>query len=132
MSPEGIGRRRFATTRWSLVLAAGEGGSERSKRALAELCAQYWYPLYAYARRRGYDPEDARDLTQAFFTKLLEKRDLRMADPTRGGNAEASVVDGRLHPATRIRREEWIETDEAFATGRLRVTCALPVTDTGR
>jgi RNA polymerase sigma factor (sigma-70 family) len=78
------GGRGFATTRWSLVLAAGEDGSECSKRALEELCAQYWYPLYAYARRRGYDQEDSRDLTQAFFTKLLEKRNLRAADPSRG------------------------------------------------
>lgn len=83
-SPRGPGRGRFATTRWSLVLAAGEDGSERSQRALAELCAQYWYPLYAYARRRGHDAEDARDLTQAFFAKLLEKQDLRVADPKRG------------------------------------------------
>ena len=82
--PAGEGRRGFATTRWSLVLAAGESGSEGSARALEELCALYWYPLYAYARRRGYDTEDARDLTQAFFAKLLEKRDLKTADPTRG------------------------------------------------
>ena len=82
--PAGEGRRGFATTSWSLVLAAGESGSDGSERALAELCAQYWHPLYAYARRRGYDPEDARDLTQAFFAKLLEKRNLRTADPTRG------------------------------------------------
>ncbi len=78
------GRRGFATTRWSLVLAAGDSQSDASERALAELCGQYWYPLYAYARRRGYDAEDARDLTQAFFAKLLEKRDLRAADPSRG------------------------------------------------
>ena len=82
--PAGEGRRGFATTRWSLVLAAGESGSDVSARALEELCTQYWYPLYAYARRRGYDTEDARDLTQSFFAKLLEKRDLRTADPTRG------------------------------------------------
>lgn len=80
----GAAGRRFATTRWSLVLAAGDSGSDDSERALAELCSQYWYPLYAYARRRGYDPEDAGDLTQAFFAKLLEKRDLKAADPARG------------------------------------------------
>lgn len=78
------GRRGFATTRWSLVLAAGESGTEDSERALSELCSQYWYPLYAYARHRGYDVEDARDLTQAFFAKLLEKKDLKAADPARG------------------------------------------------
>ncbi len=80
----GEGHRGFPTTRWSLVLAAGESGTHGSERALAELCAQYWYPLYAYARRRGYDPDDARDVTQSFFAKLLEKRDLRAADPARG------------------------------------------------
>lgn len=82
--PADVGPRGFATTRWSLVLAAGETGSDRSEGALAELCARYWHPLYAYIRRRGHGPEDARDLTQAFFAKMLEKRDLRTADPTRG------------------------------------------------
>ena len=83
-TPGGKDRGQFSTTRWSLVAAAGEGGSDRSARALAELCERYWYPLYAYVRRRGSDPDDARDLTQAFFAKLLEKQDLRVADPKRG------------------------------------------------
>ena len=78
------GQRRFATTRWSVVLAAGADPSEQADRALAELCANYWYPLYAYVRRRGYEAEDARDLTQAFFAKLLEKKSLAAADPARG------------------------------------------------
>ncbi len=80
----GAGPRRFATTRWSVVLAAGASRTQRSDRALADLCADYWYPLYAYVRRRGHDPEDARDLTQAFFAKLLEKNGLTSADPARG------------------------------------------------
>ena len=66
------------------MLAAGADSSEQADRALAELCAAYWYPLYAYVRRRGYEAEDARDLTQAFFAKLLEKRSLAAADPARG------------------------------------------------
>jgi RNA polymerase sigma factor (sigma-70 family) len=82
--PAGEGRRGFTTTRWSLVLAAAESGTDNSRGALEELCAQYWFPLYAYARRRGYGAEDARDLTQAFFVKILEKRDLKAADPSRG------------------------------------------------
>lgn len=82
--PAGASRRRFATTRWSLVVAAAEGDAEGSEQALAELCATYWYPLYAYVRRRGHGGEDARDLTQAFFTKLLEKGDLGAADRARG------------------------------------------------
>ncbi|MDX1382345.1 MAG: sigma-70 family RNA polymerase sigma factor [Thermoanaerobaculia bacterium] len=79
------GRRgRFATTHWSLVLAAGDRGSASSEQALAELCGAYWYPLYAYVRRRGYDPDDARDLTQSFFAHLLEKNGIGQADPARG------------------------------------------------
>ena len=83
-SRHGAGRRHFATTRWSRVLAAGSSRSSRSEEALAELCTEYWYPLYAYVRRRGYNSDDARDLTQSFFVHLLDKNRLAMADPTRG------------------------------------------------
>src|SRR5262249_24764402 len=75
---------RFASTRWSLVLAAGQRGSPESEEALATLCAVYWYPLYAYARRQLARVEDAQDLTQAFFAQLLEKAYLQAADPGRG------------------------------------------------
>jgi len=74
----------FATTRWSLVLTANRSDTESADRALSELCRLYWYPLYAYARRRGHDAEDARDLTQSFFTMLLEKDGLGRADRQRG------------------------------------------------
>lgn len=73
----------FLTTRWSMVLAAGSE-REDSASALAELCETYWYPLYAFVRRRGHSAEDARDLTQAFFTRLLEKNAVGVADPDRG------------------------------------------------
>ena len=81
---------RFRTTHWSVVHAAvrrprepgGEDGGARD--AFAELCAVYWYPLYAYARRRGHDAEEARDLTQGFFAGLLEGSPLERADPERG------------------------------------------------
>ena len=85
----GAGQRRFATTRWSLVLAAGAAPSAQADGALAELCADYWYPLYAYVRQRGHAPEDARDLTQEFFAKLLEKHGLTAANP-------AQMVDDEL------------------------------------
>jgi RNA polymerase sigma-70 factor (ECF subfamily) len=79
------GKAHFATTRWSLVLAAGAGGSsEGVRKALTTLCETYWYPLYAFLRSRGSSVEDAQDLTQAFFARLLEKHDLRQADPARG------------------------------------------------
>ncbi|HEV3446079.1 MAG TPA: sigma-70 family RNA polymerase sigma factor [Gemmataceae bacterium] len=80
--PEAV--RRFASTRWSIVMAAGQRDSPESEAALATLCRQYWYPLYAYARRRLPDAEDARDLTQEFFATLLEKDYLRQADQQRG------------------------------------------------
>jgi RNA polymerase sigma factor (sigma-70 family) len=82
--PSGAGRRRFATTRWSLILCTGKKEGERSAEALATLCETYWYPLYAYARRRGFHVEDAQDLTQAFFARLLERDFLDRAQPERG------------------------------------------------
>jgi RNA polymerase sigma-70 factor (ECF subfamily) len=78
------GGERFTTTNWSLVLSAGHGRSDASKRALASLCEAYWYPLYGYARRRVADPNEAQDLTQAFFAELLEKDYVHAAAPERG------------------------------------------------
>jgi RNA polymerase sigma factor (sigma-70 family) len=75
---------RFASTRWSLVAAAGQGASPEAQEALAVLCRVYWYPLYAYARRRLGNVEDAQDATQAFFAQLLEKDYVQAADPERG------------------------------------------------
>lgn len=74
----------FATTRWSLVLAAGRGDAPDAEAALAVLCRTYWYPLYAYVRRSGHPADEARDLTQEFFARLLEKHSLRAADSERG------------------------------------------------
>jgi RNA polymerase sigma-70 factor (ECF subfamily) len=74
----------FATTRWTVVLAAGRKSSPQSDRALGELCQTYWYPLYAYVRRQGYTKEDAEDLTQAFFARFLEKNYLEGLAAERG------------------------------------------------
>ncbi|WP_395743069.1 RNA polymerase sigma factor [Prosthecobacter sp.] len=77
------GAREFHTTRWSLVLAAQQGGDpSRMQQAMSALCRDYWYPLYAFVRRRGHAPHDAQDLTQAFFLSLLETQ--AAADPARG------------------------------------------------
>ncbi len=73
----------FLTTRWSLVRAAA-GDDARGERALQELCAAYWYPLYAYIRRRGCSREDAEDMTQAFLGSLLARGDFRDTDPQAG------------------------------------------------
>jgi RNA polymerase sigma-70 factor (ECF subfamily) len=67
-----------------MVLTAGQGGQPESDRALAALCEAYWYPLYAEARRRGLNVEDASDRVQGFFARLLEKNDLSAADRSRG------------------------------------------------
>ena len=82
--PGSAAARRFASTRWSLVAAAGQGPSLEAQEALATLCHIYWYPLYAYARRHVPSAHDAQDLTQAFFAQLLEKEYLQAADPERG------------------------------------------------
>ena len=77
-------RAVFATTHWSVVLAAGQQDSPQTQAALEALCRTYWYPLYAYLRRHGYTPEDAQDLTQEFFTRLLRKNYPAQADRAKG------------------------------------------------
>ncbi len=79
-----VANQRFVTTHWSVVLAGGDSESPRAAMALEELCQAYWYPLYAYVRRRGHSVEDAHDLTQEFFARLIEKRWLAEADSSKG------------------------------------------------
>ena len=74
----------FTTTHWSVVMAAGERDSSHAAAALETLCRTYWYPLYAYIRRRGHTPEDAQDLTQDFFMQLLRKNYPARADRAKG------------------------------------------------
>ncbi|MFK7768863.1 MAG: RNA polymerase sigma factor [Mariniblastus sp.] len=88
--------RVFATTSWSMVLDAADARSKNGqtlsannresqiREALSQLCQQYWYPLYAFVRRKGFERTQAEDLTQAFFTDLLEKNRLEKAEPARG------------------------------------------------
>ena len=75
---------QFATTHWSVVLAAGERELPQAAEALEKLCRAYWYPLYVYVRRQGNSPEDAQDLTQEFLSRLLEKNYFAKADRDRG------------------------------------------------
>ena len=74
----------FATTHWSVVLAAGRSDAPQAQASLEKLCQTYWFPLYAYVRRRGYAEADAKDLTQGFFEWLLERHWLEQADQQRG------------------------------------------------
>jgi RNA polymerase sigma factor (sigma-70 family) len=78
------GGSQFPTTRWTLVVAAGDPHHNEARSALASLCENYWYPLYAYLRRRGYSSDQSQDLTQEFFIRVLEGRYLDRADPKKG------------------------------------------------
>jgi RNA polymerase sigma-70 factor (ECF subfamily) len=74
----------FTTTHWSTVLAAGGSSSPQATEALERLCRTYWFPLYAFVRRKGYGPHEAEDLTQGFFARFLEKRYLDDVAPSKG------------------------------------------------
>ena len=79
-----IKRDIFVTTRWTMVLRAARADTTRARAALEDLCQAYWYPLYAYARRRGYSPHDAEDLTQGFFARILKLNSLAEVGRERG------------------------------------------------
>jgi RNA polymerase sigma factor (sigma-70 family) len=78
------GSSQFPTTRWTLVVAAGDPHHKEARSALVSLCENYWYPLYAYLRRRGHSADQAQDLTQEFFIRVLEGRYLDRANPEKG------------------------------------------------
>jgi len=80
--PPGSGQ--FATTHWSVIAQAGRSDSPQARAALAQLCQVYWYPLYAFIRRQGHGVEDAQDLTQEFFARLLAKKFFTAAQPEKG------------------------------------------------
>lgn len=83
MSDAPEGSPRFPTTRWTVVVGAGaSAGGDRGH--LAELCRAYWYPIYAFIRRKGHDPDRALDLTQSYFARLIERGAIAAADPARG------------------------------------------------
>jgi RNA polymerase sigma factor (sigma-70 family) len=124
-------RGEFATTRWSLVLAAGQRRENaRAAEALENLCRIYWYPLYAYIRRRGYTPEDAEDLTQEFFARLLARDYVARADP-HSGKFRSFLLAGINHllsderdKALRLKRgggQKVISFDEGAAEARYRM-----------
>ncbi len=127
----GAGRakaRRFRTTHWSLVTAARGGSTPEARAALSELCQRYWYPLYAYVRRRGYPAVDAEDLTQSFFAVMIEKNRLTAADPARGrfrtfllSSMNHFVANERDRAEARKRRPEggWAPLDVSDAERRL-------------
>jgi RNA polymerase sigma-70 factor (ECF subfamily) len=127
----------FATTHWSVVLAAGQTDSPQAAQALETLCRTYWYPLYAYVRRRGHTPEDAQDLTQEFFTRLLDRKALEHL--TREGGKFRSFLRAALNhflinewehrrAAKRDERQVAFSLDALAPEARYRVEPAEPMT----
>jgi RNA polymerase sigma-70 factor (ECF subfamily) len=120
----------FATTHWSVVLNAGQADSPEAVTALEQLCRTYWYPLYAFVRRKGNSPHDAQDLTQAFFARLLEKNYVAQADRERGRfrtfllAALTHFLADEWDKARRLKRgggQEIISFDAASAEERYRL-----------
>jgi RNA polymerase sigma factor (sigma-70 family) len=109
----------FLTTRWSVVRGAAGGDEPRARAALEDLCAAYWKPLYAFARRRGAAREDAADLTQGFFARLLERRDVGGADPARGRFRAYLLGAFKHHLANEAERERALKRGGGVAPLRL-------------
>jgi RNA polymerase sigma-70 factor (ECF subfamily) len=125
--------RVFQTTHWSAVLRVGDGRASEATLALEELCRTYWYPLYAFIRRKGHAHEEAQDLTQAFFSKLLEKNQISLADPGRGRfrtfllRSLENFLRSEHRDATAQKRgggREIISWDEHLAAERYSSECA--------
>jgi RNA polymerase sigma factor (sigma-70 family) len=120
----------FVSTHWSVVLAVRQADSPAAAAALEQLCRAYWYPLYVFARRQGYGPEDARDLTQEFFAQLLARKGLESASPERGrfrsfllGSFKNLVMNEwkRAHRQKRGGGTETFSLDEVDAEERFRL-----------
>jgi RNA polymerase sigma-70 factor (ECF subfamily) len=118
---------RFEQTLWSEVLAAGQTERPDSARALERLCQVYWYPIYAYLRRRGFDRHEAKDLTQGFFFYLIRKNVVQAADPEKGrfrsfllGSLKnfVSNEEGRQRALKRGGDTQLLSLDEELAEGR--------------
>jgi RNA polymerase sigma factor (sigma-70 family) len=123
----------FATTHWSVVLAASDPGAPHAAEAIDRLCRTYWFPLYTYARRWGCDPEEAQDLTQEFFARILAREYLAKADPQKGRfrsyllTGLKNLICDERDKAGRLKRgggRKVISFDEQDAEGRYRLEAA--------
>jgi RNA polymerase sigma-70 factor (ECF subfamily) len=135
--PSSAGPRIFPNTRWSVVLAAQQQSPE-SAAALEVICHAYWYPLYAYVRRRGQSPHDAQDLTQEFFCRLLEKRWLDSADREKGRLRTFLIIALKHFMSKEWRRasaqrrgggDAQVQFDTAFAESRFAADSTLLAPD---
>jgi RNA polymerase sigma factor (sigma-70 family) len=120
----------FQTTRWTIVMRAAQSQAQGGQFALAELCRLYWYPLYLFARRRGYSPHDAQDMTQSFFMHLVEHRALQEVDRLKGkfrsfllASFQNHLTDAfdRAHRLKRGGDREFIQLDAQEAEERYRL-----------
>jgi len=136
-APEDRHPARFRTTRWSVIEAAAGEDSAAARDALATLCETYWYPVYAFVRRSGCDADEARDVTQAFFARLLEKRDIGSADPGRGRfrafllGSVRHFLSNERDRARALKRgggQSPLSIDQADAEGRYAIEPADPAT----
>jgi RNA polymerase sigma factor (sigma-70 family) len=127
--PPAEGAASFHTTRWTVVMRAVQSQAQGGQSALAELCRIYWYPLYIFARRRGYSPEDAQDLTQGFFLHLLQHRALGGVDRLKGKFRSFLLASFQNHisdafkRSSRLKRggdKEFIHLDTEEAEERYR------------
>ena len=141
VSQDGVGQpRQFATTRWSLILSAANSQSEEQKArdALEELCRIYWRPVFVFVCRRGYSTEDAQDLTQDFFVKILEPKWLEHADRNRGRfrtllltslqNSLANAAE-RAHTRKRGGGVEFVSWDDWMAEAPSRLSISAQALD---
>src|SRR3989442_2361934 len=110
----GAGGVAFVTTQWSVVLTA-QGQSPAADEALEKLCRIYWWPLYGFVRRNGYNPEEAQDLTQGFFALLLERRDLDVVRKEKGRLRSYLLVSLKNFVAKAKRREMAVKRGEGRA-----------------
>jgi len=127
----------FTTTHWSVVLNAAEAESPQAHAALSQLCEVYWYPLYVYIRRQGYNPVDSQDLTQEFFSRLLGRNYLRTIDREKGKfrsfllAAMEHFLAKHWRDAHRLKRgggQKIISLDETNAEGRYLIEPAIEAT----
>jgi RNA polymerase sigma-70 factor (ECF subfamily) len=130
LDPPAEGAASFHTTRWTIVISAAQSQAPGAESALAQLCRTYWYPLYIFARRRGYSPDDAQDLTQSFFLHLLEHRALAGVDRLKGKFRSFLLASFQNHlsdqadHARRIKRgggKEFVQLDAEEAEQRYRL-----------
>src|SRR5690349_21439943 len=121
---------QFHTTHWTLVMACAHDQSKAGQAALAALCNTYWYPLYAFARRRGHSPADAQALTQGFLLHVLDNRALSQVDQLKGKFRSfmlacfqnyLSVEAQRAHRLKRGGRCQFVSLDLETAENRYRL-----------